>query len=221
MWHSHPVSGSRCTLTTCSFGLSATSQQYFSLRTNQPPAISQQYFSLRTNQHQPSTTSQTNRLKPAPSNASPHSTKCRLNYLDGIGLASHLDWRLMQISQCRARCDGNGQMGADTTGLSRAANPRLRTPVPHSRGNFRQRLAGGTRHCEGATASDDVCNRLRRRPSESPHPHRPLRINKSIGSEGSPRGPVAALPEPPDGTKATREKTRSCGGAISESHNRV
>jgi hypothetical protein len=37
-----------------SFGLSATSQQYFSLRTNQSPAISQQYFSLRTNQHQPS-----------------------------------------------------------------------------------------------------------------------------------------------------------------------
>jgi hypothetical protein len=32
-----------------SFGLSATSQQYFSLRTNQPPALSQQYFSLRTN----------------------------------------------------------------------------------------------------------------------------------------------------------------------------
>jgi hypothetical protein len=28
----------------CSYGLSATSQQYFSLRTNQPPAISQQYF---------------------------------------------------------------------------------------------------------------------------------------------------------------------------------
>jgi hypothetical protein len=46
----------------CSFGLSATSQQYFSLRTNQLPAISQQYFSLRTNQHQPSATSQTNRL---------------------------------------------------------------------------------------------------------------------------------------------------------------
>jgi hypothetical protein len=40
----------------CSFGLSA-SQQYFSLRTNQPPTISQQYFSLRTNQHQPSATS--------------------------------------------------------------------------------------------------------------------------------------------------------------------
>jgi hypothetical protein len=37
----------------CSFGLSATSQQYFSLRTNQPPATSQQYFSLTTNQHQP------------------------------------------------------------------------------------------------------------------------------------------------------------------------
>jgi hypothetical protein len=49
--------------TACSFGLSATSQQYFSLRTNQPPAISQQYFSLRTNQHQPSATSQTNRLR--------------------------------------------------------------------------------------------------------------------------------------------------------------
>jgi hypothetical protein len=61
----------------CSFGLSATSQQYFSLRTNhpsatsqqyfslrtnQPSATSQRYFSLRTNQHQPSDTSQTNRL---------------------------------------------------------------------------------------------------------------------------------------------------------------
>jgi hypothetical protein len=30
--------------------LLATSQQYSSLRTNQPPATSQQYFSLRTNQ---------------------------------------------------------------------------------------------------------------------------------------------------------------------------
>jgi hypothetical protein len=46
----------------CSLGLSATSQQYFSLRTNQPAATSQQYFSLRTNQHQPSTTSHLNRL---------------------------------------------------------------------------------------------------------------------------------------------------------------
>jgi hypothetical protein len=34
-----------------SFGLSATSRQYFSLGTKQPSAISQQYFSLRTNQH--------------------------------------------------------------------------------------------------------------------------------------------------------------------------
>jgi hypothetical protein len=41
---------------------SLVSQHYFSLRTNQPPTISQQYFSLRTNQHQPSATSQTNRL---------------------------------------------------------------------------------------------------------------------------------------------------------------
>jgi hypothetical protein len=40
----------------------ATSNQYFSLRTNQPPATSQQYFSLRTNQHQASATSQPNRL---------------------------------------------------------------------------------------------------------------------------------------------------------------
>jgi hypothetical protein len=48
--------------TACSLGLSATSQQYFSLRTNQPPTISRQYFSLRTNQHQPSATSQTNSL---------------------------------------------------------------------------------------------------------------------------------------------------------------
>jgi hypothetical protein len=46
----------------CSLGLSATSQQHFSLTTNQPRATSQQYFSLRTNQHQPSATSQTNRL---------------------------------------------------------------------------------------------------------------------------------------------------------------
>jgi hypothetical protein len=46
----------------CSLGLSATGQQYFSLRTNQPPATSQQYHSLRTNQHQPSATSQPNRL---------------------------------------------------------------------------------------------------------------------------------------------------------------
>jgi hypothetical protein len=37
-------------------------QPYFSLRTNQPLATNQQYFSLRTNQHQPSATSQTNRL---------------------------------------------------------------------------------------------------------------------------------------------------------------
>jgi hypothetical protein len=42
--------------------LSAISQQYFSLRTNQPPATSQQYFSLRTNQHQPSATGKTNTL---------------------------------------------------------------------------------------------------------------------------------------------------------------
>jgi hypothetical protein len=55
--HSH-----RMGLAPCSFGLSATSQQYFSLRTNQPPTTSQQYFSLRTNQHQPSATSQPNRL---------------------------------------------------------------------------------------------------------------------------------------------------------------
>jgi hypothetical protein len=33
-----------------------------SLRTNQPTATSEQYFSLRTNQHQPSATSQPNRL---------------------------------------------------------------------------------------------------------------------------------------------------------------
>jgi hypothetical protein len=48
--------------TPCSLGLSATGQQYFSLRTNQPPATSQQYFYHRTNQHQPSATSQTNML---------------------------------------------------------------------------------------------------------------------------------------------------------------
>jgi hypothetical protein len=46
----------------CSLGLSATSQQYFPLTTNQPPATSQQYSSLRTNQHESSATSQPNRL---------------------------------------------------------------------------------------------------------------------------------------------------------------
>jgi hypothetical protein len=56
-WRSHS-----CLSSPCSFGLSATSQQYFSLRTNQPSATSQQYFSLRTNQHQSSATSQMNRL---------------------------------------------------------------------------------------------------------------------------------------------------------------
>jgi hypothetical protein len=55
--------GSGGGLSSCSLGLLATSQQYFSLRTNQPPATSQQYFSLRTNQHHPSATSQTNRLR--------------------------------------------------------------------------------------------------------------------------------------------------------------
>jgi hypothetical protein len=48
-----------------SFGLSATSQQYFSLRTNQPPATRQQYFSLRRNHHKSPATSQTNRLRAA------------------------------------------------------------------------------------------------------------------------------------------------------------
>jgi hypothetical protein len=55
-----------CILSDCSLGSSATSQQYFSLRINQPSATSQQYFSLRINQHQPSDTSQTNRLCVAP-----------------------------------------------------------------------------------------------------------------------------------------------------------
>jgi hypothetical protein len=58
---SHP-SQRQSSLTPCSLGLSATSQHNFSLRTNQPPATSQQYPSLRTNQHQPSATSQPNRL---------------------------------------------------------------------------------------------------------------------------------------------------------------
>jgi hypothetical protein len=53
---------SRAPHTPCSLGLSATSQQYFSFRTNQPPATSQQYSSLRTNQHRSSATSQPNKL---------------------------------------------------------------------------------------------------------------------------------------------------------------
>jgi hypothetical protein len=58
----HLQVGPTCEFAACSFGLSATSQQYFSLRTNQPSATSQQYFSLRANQHQPPATSQPNRL---------------------------------------------------------------------------------------------------------------------------------------------------------------
>jgi hypothetical protein len=65
-YHMHP---NQCKPTPCSLGLSATSQQYFSLRTNQPSATSQQYFSLRTNQQQPSATSQTNRLQMGEGNA--------------------------------------------------------------------------------------------------------------------------------------------------------
>jgi hypothetical protein len=60
----HADSSDWCQITSgppCSLGLSATSQQYFSLTTNQPLATSQQYFPLRTNQHQPPDTSQTNR----------------------------------------------------------------------------------------------------------------------------------------------------------------
>jgi hypothetical protein len=58
-----PCIGPHCRkLSPCSLGLLATSQQYFSLTTNQPPATSQQCSSLRTNQHQPSATSQPNRL---------------------------------------------------------------------------------------------------------------------------------------------------------------
>jgi hypothetical protein len=47
------VPGDLLYLAPYSFGLSATSQQYFSLKINQPPATNQQYFSFRTNQHQP------------------------------------------------------------------------------------------------------------------------------------------------------------------------
>jgi hypothetical protein len=68
--------------TPCSFGLSVISKQYFSLRTNQPPATSQQYFSLTTNQHQPSATSQTNRLSSSGCsvNCSRHALPWRYKY---------------------------------------------------------------------------------------------------------------------------------------------
>jgi hypothetical protein len=62
----------------CSLGLSATSQQYYSLRTNQPPATSQQYSSLRTNQHQPSATSQPNRLHTGGFDRDPHACEVQL-----------------------------------------------------------------------------------------------------------------------------------------------
>jgi hypothetical protein len=68
-----------------SFGLSATSQQYFSLRTNQPLATSQQYFSIRTNQHQPSATSRTNRLRGCGGAQSSHG--------EGVATRVALPWR--------------------------------------------------------------------------------------------------------------------------------
>jgi hypothetical protein len=67
-WQHHGVPGVGDT--PCSFGLSATSQQYFSLITNQQSATRQQYFSLRINQHQQLATSQTNR--PTSRNSSFH-----------------------------------------------------------------------------------------------------------------------------------------------------
>jgi hypothetical protein len=39
--------------TACSFGLSATSQQYFSLRTNQPPATSRNQPAVPFSQNKP------------------------------------------------------------------------------------------------------------------------------------------------------------------------
>jgi hypothetical protein len=61
--HYYPGCGSlHFDLSVYTFDLSATSQQYFSLTTNQPPATSQQYYSLRTNQHQSWAASQPNRL---------------------------------------------------------------------------------------------------------------------------------------------------------------
>jgi hypothetical protein len=65
-----------------SLGLLTTSQQHFSLRTNQPPATNQQYFSLRTNRHQPSATSQTNRLLVDIAGGG-HSGVGRVNWDDG------------------------------------------------------------------------------------------------------------------------------------------
>jgi hypothetical protein len=62
VWHCSSRCGRWGRPSACSLGLSAISQQYFSLRTNQPPPTNQQYSSLRTNQHQPSATSQPNRL---------------------------------------------------------------------------------------------------------------------------------------------------------------
>jgi hypothetical protein len=54
--------GARLRPVLSALGLPDTSQQYSSLRTNQPTATSQQYSSLKTNQHQSSATSQPNRL---------------------------------------------------------------------------------------------------------------------------------------------------------------
>jgi hypothetical protein len=77
-----------CLLHPRSLGLSATGQQYFSLRTNQPPATSQQYSSLRTNQHQSSATSQPNRLYMLP-------TVCH------HGACGRVCFRWLNFSRCK------------------------------------------------------------------------------------------------------------------------
>jgi hypothetical protein len=54
---------SDCIPPACSLGLSATSQQYFSLRTNQPPATSRNQPAVMFSQNKPApATSQPNRL---------------------------------------------------------------------------------------------------------------------------------------------------------------
>jgi hypothetical protein len=76
----------------CSIGLSATSQQYFSLRTNQPPATSQQYShqpAVLFSQNKPTTSNQPAVLfcavlfsqnKPAPA-TSHQPTELRITFL--------------------------------------------------------------------------------------------------------------------------------------------
>jgi hypothetical protein len=123
-------------------GLSATSQQYFSLTTNQPPATNQQYFSLRTNQHRPSATSQTNRLVPEP----------ELALMAGRSRLTSQPWKRRR-RLATAPLPVLQQDVHQVAGAGRAPVPNTRTrsaSPPRSASSVMSTLVAGATHCRGA-----------------------------------------------------------------------